>query len=175
MLLVERLDGRRHDRGGFDCGEPSLNHYLRDLAAQHQRDGIATTHVLFEDDTPSRILGYYTLAAAQLHLHALQPVDQRRLPRYPVPAARLARLAVARHEQGQGLGESLLQDAVKRCLALRGELGVRLLVVDALDERAATFYRLHGFHETAERALTLYLPLGHVGSTPAPGTIHARR
>ncbi len=175
MLFVERLEGRRHDRVGFDCGEPSLNHYLHDLAAQHQRNGIATTHVLFEDDAPSRILGYYTLAAAQLHLHALQPIDQHRLPRYPVPAARLARLVVARHEQGQGLGESLLQDAVKRCLALRGELGVRLLVVDALGARAAAFYRLHGFRETAEQALTLYLPLGHVGSTPTPGTIQGRR
>ncbi len=160
MLLVARLDGRRHDRGGFDCGEPSLNHYLRDLAAQHQRDGIATTHVLVEDDAPSRILGYYRLAAAQLHLYALQPADQRRLPRYPVPAARLARLAVALNEQGQGLGESLLQDAVKRCLVLRGELGVRVLVVDALDERAAAFFRIHGFNETSGQALTLYLPLG---------------
>lgn len=160
MLLVARLDGRRHDRGGFDCGEQSLNHYLRDMAAQHQRDGIATTHVLVEDDAPSRILGYYRLAAAQLHLYALQPADQRRLPRYPVPAARLARLAVALNEQGQGLGESLLQDAVKRCLVLRGELGVRVLVVDALDARAAAFYRAHGFNETSGQALTLYLPLG---------------
>ena len=160
MLLVERLDGRRHDRSGFDCGEPSLNRYLRDLAAQNQRDGIATTHVLIEDDAASRTLGYYTLAAAQLYLHDLQPADQRRLPRYPVPAARLARLAVTQQEQRQGLGESLLQDAVKRCLALRGELGLRLLVVDALDERAAAFYRLHGFRATAARVLTLYLPLG---------------
>ena len=49
---------------------------------------------------------------------------------------------------------------MKRCLVLRGELGVRVLVVDALDERAAAFYRAHGFNETSGQALTLYLPLG---------------
>lgn len=54
----------------------------------------------------------------------------------------------------------MLQHAVKRCLGLRGELGVKLLVVDALNERAAAFYRLHGFREIADNALTLYLPLG---------------
>lgn len=160
MLLVQRLDGRLHDREGFDCGEPSLNQYLRALATQHQRTGVATTHVLLEDDTPSRILGYYTLAAAQMSLDDLQAADRRRLPRYPLPVARLARLAVALHEQAHGLGESLLQHAVKRCLALRGELGIHALLVDALHARAAAFYRLYGFRQTAGGALTLYLPLG---------------
>ena len=160
MLRVARLDGRRHDRESFDCGVPVLNQYLRQQAAQHHRDGIATTHVLVEDDAPSRILGYYTLAAAQVRLSDLAPDDQRRLPRHPVPAARLARLAVALDEQGRGLGEALLQDAVRRCLDLRGQLGVRLLVVDAKGPRAAAFYAAFGFRPTAEDALTLYLPLG---------------
>lgn len=160
MLRIERLDTRIHDRAGFDCGEASLNGYLRQLAGQHLRDGIATTQVLVDDKTPSRILGFYTLAAAQVSLDALQPADRRRLPRYPVPAARLARLAVARTEQGNGLGASLLQDAVKRCLALRGDLGVRVLIVDALNEGVAAFYRLYGCRMTSENALTLYLPLG---------------
>jgi GNAT superfamily N-acetyltransferase len=160
VLLVARLDGRRHDRGGFDCGVPALNQYLRQQSAQHHRDGIATTHVLVEDLAPSRILGYYTLAAAQLRLLDLALADQRRLPRHPVPAARLARLAVARDEQGRGLGAALLQDVVKRCLDLRGQLGVRLLVVDAKDQRVVAFYAAYGFRPTADNALTLYLPLG---------------
>jgi GNAT superfamily N-acetyltransferase len=160
VLLIQRLHGRHHDRDDFDCGELSLNQYLRELAVQHHRAGVATTHALIEDDAPSRILGYYTLAAAQMSLDALKPADRRRLPRYPVPVARLARLAVARHEQGHGLGESLLQDAVKRCLVLRAEIGVHAVLVDALHARAAAFYRLHGFRETANNALTLYLPLG---------------
>lgn len=160
MLRIERLDSRIHDRAGFDCGEDSLNRYLRELAGQHLRDGIATTQVLVNDDAPSRIAGFYTLAAAQVALDDLQAADRRRLPRYPVPAARLARLAVAHDEQGRGLGAALLQDAVKRCLAVRSELGVRVLVVDALNDGAAAFYRLYGFRNTSENALTLYLPLG---------------
>lgn len=160
MLRIERLDPRVHDRTAFDCGEASLNGYLRELAGQHLRDGIATTQVLIDDKTRSRIVGFYTLAAAQVSLDELQTADRRRLPRYPIPAARLARLAVSRDEQGRGLGASLLQDAVKRCLALRSDLGVRVLVVDALNDGAAAFYRLYGFRNTSVSALTLYLPLG---------------
>lgn len=160
MLLVARLDGRKHDRNRFDCGVPALNAYLREHASQHHRNGIATTHVLLEDHAPWQILGFYTLAAAQLPLPSLTPADQRRLPRHPVPAARLARLAVALHEQDRGLGAALLQNAVKQCLALREEIGVRLLVVDAKDSRAASFYAAFGFRPTAEKAHTLYLPLG---------------
>ncbi|TAN02793.1 MAG: GNAT family N-acetyltransferase [Rhodanobacteraceae bacterium] len=160
MLRIERLDLRIHDRERFDCGEVSLNHYLRRLAGQHLRDGIATTQVLVDEGAPSRILGFYTLAAAQVALDVLQPADRRRLPRYPVPAARLARLAVVHAEHGHGLGAALLQDAVKRCLALRADLGVLVLVVDALSEGPAAFYRLYGFRNTSTDALTLYLPLG---------------
>ncbi|HET6726252.1 MAG TPA: GNAT family N-acetyltransferase [Gammaproteobacteria bacterium] len=164
MLLIARLDGRRHDRNRFDCGVPALNIYLQQQAAQHHRNGIATTHVLIDDDAPACIVGYYTLAAAQLRLSDLMPADQRRLPRYPVPAARLARLAISLEEQGRGLGESLLQDAVKRCLDLRAQLGMRVLLVDAKDGRAAKFYAAFGFRPTAIRAFTLYLPLGRAGT-----------
>lgn len=160
MLRVDRLDGRAHDRDSFACGVAELDLYLRQLASQHHRDGISTTHVLLDDAQPRRILGYYTLAAAQVTLVELQPADRQRLPRHPVPAARLARLAVAHADQGRGLGAALLQDAVKRCLALRAELGVRLLIVDAKDERAQAFYDAFGFRAVAEAARTLYLPLG---------------
>lgn len=160
MLIVQRLDGQVHDRSDFDCGEPSLNRYLRELASQHHRSGIATTHVMIEDAAPSRILGFYSLAAAQMSLDELASGERRRLPRYPLPVARLARLAMALNEQGHGLGEALLQDAVKRCLGLRGQLGIHALLVDALHESAAAFYRRYGFRETSQSALTLYLPLG---------------
>lgn len=165
MLVVQRLDGRIHDRKGFDCGEPSLNRYLHELATQHHRAGVATTHVLVEQGAPSKILGYYSLAAAQLSLAELAPADRRRLPRHPVPVARLARLAVVLGEQGHGLGESLLQDVVKRCLGLRAELGIHALLVDALHAHAAAFYRRYGFRETSADALTLYLPLGNAGQS----------
>lgn len=160
MLRVERLDPARHDRAGFVCGEPSLDGYLREQAAQHHRAGIATTHVLIDAAVSTRILGYYALSAAQLQLTDLQEADRRRLPRYPVPAVRMGRLAVAITETGRGHGSYLLAHAVARCLQLRNELGVRALLVDALNENAADFYRAHGFRPTSQRATTLYLSLG---------------
>ena len=161
MPSIEQLRPKRHDRAGFACGESSLDAYLQQLAVQHHRDGISTTHVLVDDAAPGRILGYYTLSAAQLLLSALQERDRKRLPRYPVPAVRMGRLAVAAGEQGKGYGELLLANAVKRCLSLREQLGVRVMVVDALNEKAADFYRAYGFRVTADQARTLYLPLGN--------------
>ena len=106
------LDARQHDRGGFCCGAESLDTYLQRQARQHQREGITTTHVLVDDIAPGSILGYLSLAAAQLHLHDLQPSDRNRLPAYPVPAARVGRLAVSMDHQGNGYGRLLLGHAV---------------------------------------------------------------
>lgn len=160
MLRVERLDADHHDRQVFTCGEPTLDRYLREQAAQHHRDGISTTHVLIDDAASVQILGYYTLAAAQLLLSDLQEADRKRLPKYPVPAIRLGRLAVSSSAQGRGHGDLLLGHAVARCLALREQLGVRVLLVDALHEQAARFYRAYGFQDTVAQANVLYLALG---------------
>lgn len=162
MLIVEPLNPGRHERGPFTCGEPTLDTYLRQQAAQHHRDGISTTHVLLDDASPSRILGYYSLSAAQLLLTDLQESDRRRMPRHPVPAIRMARMAVLTGEQGKGHGDYMLGHAVARCLSLRQELGVHALLVDALHMRAAGFYLAYGFRAATTRSLTLYLPLGSV-------------
>ena len=122
-LLFAPLDTRLHQRASFRCGVPALDTYLQQQAGQHQRDGIATTHVLTDDNDPARIHGYCSLAAAQLQLHDLQPADRRRLPAYPVPAVRLGRLAVTTEVQGNGYGRLLLGHAMNCCVALRGQLG----------------------------------------------------
>lgn len=161
MLVVEQFKPKRHDRDGFACGEPSLDAYLRQQAAQHHRAGISTTHVLVDDSDPAHILGYYSLSAAQLLLTDLQEADRKHLPNYPVPAIRMGRLAVSADEQGKGRGDYLLAHAVTRCLGLREQLGVRVLLVDALHEKAAHFYRAYGFREATVNSHTLYLPLGN--------------
>ena len=161
MLVVEQLKPKRHDRDGFACGEPALDAYLGQQAAQHHRDGISTTHVLVDDAEPARILGYYSLSAAQLLLTDLQEADRKRLPAYPIPAIRMGRFAVSSTEQGKGHGDYLLAHAVSRCLSLREQLGVRVLLVDALHEKAARVSRAYGFHEALANSHTLYLPLGN--------------
>jgi GNAT superfamily N-acetyltransferase len=159
VLSISLLDTQLHDRAAFSCGEPTLDAYLRQRAGQHHRDGIATTHVVAKDDAPSKILGYCSLAAAQLNLAALQESDRMRLPRYPVPAIRVGRLAVDTSAQRMGIGRLLLGHAVNCALGVRKQLGVRVVVVDALHEKAAAFYRLYGFRATTDYAATLYLPL----------------
>lgn len=159
-LQFTSLDGHRHHRAAFSCGIPALDAYLQQQASQHQRDGIATTHILSDEDAPASILGYCSLAAAHLYLHELQPSDRKRLPAYPVPAVRIGRLAVSRDAQGKGYGRLLLGHAVNCGLALRETLGVRVMLVDAKDVRAGAFYRGFGFRASAQNALTLYLPLG---------------
>lgn len=138
---------------------PDLDEYLRRQAGQHQRDGIATTHVLVDDERPAAILGYCSMSAAQLHLEAMQEADRKRLPAYPVPAVRVGRLAVAQAEKGRGHGRLLLGHAVNLALSVRRTMGVRVLIVDAKDAQAAAFYEAYGFRRTAAAALTLYLPI----------------
>lgn len=158
-LAFARLDTRRHDRVSFACGTPALDHYLQKQAGQHQRDGIATTHVLIDTRQPETVLGYCSLSAAQLQLQELSEADRKRLPAWPVPALRMARLAVSLKEQGKGHGQLLVGHAVNLALSVRETLGVRVLIVDAKDTQAAAFYESYGFRKTASTALTLYLPL----------------
>lgn len=148
------------DRTSFSCGVPVLDDYFRRCASQLRRDGIATTHVLVNDADPRRILGYRSLAAAQLSLSDQQRRARHRLPSYPVLAVRLARLAVVQSEQGNGYGQLLLGHVMHRALALRQTLGVRVVIVDAKDEKAAAFYQAYGFSRTTRDAMTLYLAMG---------------
>lgn len=159
-LCFTVLDGRHHERDSFACGVAALDDYLRQWAGQHQRDGIATTHVLIDDIQPTRILGYCSLSAAQLGLHDLREEDRKRLPTYPVPAIRVARLAVSQSEKGKGYGQFLLGHAVNLALSVRKTMGVRVVIVDAKDEQVAAFYEGFGFRRTVSEALTLYLPVG---------------
>jgi len=158
-LRITLLDTRQHDRAGFVCGITALDDYLRQRAGQHQRDGIATIHVLMDDTQPSYILGYCALSAAQLYLHELNATDRKRLPAWPVPAMRMGRLAIATTEQGKGYGKVLVGHAVNLARSVRQTMGVRVLIVDAKDETTAAFYQGYGFRRTASAALTLYLPV----------------
>jgi len=158
-LTIARLDTHQHNRAGFVCGVEALDSYLRQQAKQHQRDGIATIHVLQDDADPSRILGYCALSAAQLYLQELSDTDRKRLPAWPVPAMRMGRLAIAATEQGKGYGKILLGHAVRLACTVRQTMGVRVLIVDAKNAAAVAFYQSYGFRPTASKALTLYLPV----------------
>ena len=94
-----------------------------------------------------RILGYYSLAMAAIRREQLPQAYRKRFPNYPVPIARLARLAVDESQQGKGLRELLLMDALNRCHRLSEEIGSAGIVVDAKNARARSFYSQMNFEE----------------------------
>jgi len=149
---------REHDRNGFDCGAEPLNLYLRRNARQHADKGIARTFVLVDEDSPSGILGFFTLTFCNVESTELPARLAKKLPT-SAPALKLARLAILKSHQGQGLGGLLLSSACRYCEdaeAIAGGIG---LFVDAKDERAARFYSRFGFTPLHGDPLTLFLPM----------------
>jgi predicted N-acetyltransferase YhbS len=145
---VERL-GSDHRVEAFSCGVETLDRWLRQSARVGAAAGTAATYVVCRGD---RVVGYYALAMSAV-VHAAAPSRLRRGMPDPVPVVLLARLAIDRTEQARGLGGHLLVDALRRCVRGGRELGARAVVVDAIDENAATFYRHFGFHDLDELRL----------------------
>lgn len=160
MLEDLPLDPAVHDRQGFECGVPALDEYLHRFAEQHRRRGISSVYVLADSPQPERILGYYTLSAAEVDGERLTEAERKKLPRYPVPCFRMGRLACRTDRRGLGLGELLLGCAVDRCLQARRQVAACALVVDAKDDVAKAFYVHFGFKTLRHAPVTLYLPLG---------------
>jgi GNAT superfamily N-acetyltransferase len=154
------LDVAIHDRQGFECGVLALDEYLRRFADQHRRRGISSVYVFTESAQPERILGYYTLSAAEIDGQRLGEAERKKLPRYPVPCFRMGRLACRSDQQGTGMGRLLMGCAVDRCLNARQQVAAYALLVDAKDSVAKDFYLHFGFLSLQDAPLTLYLPLG---------------
>jgi ribosomal protein S18 acetylase RimI-like enzyme len=165
--FVIELLGPGHDRTGFSCGVEALDRYFREQVTQDVRRR-ATACYVAADVATTKVAGYYTLAAASVALADLAAQLAKRLPRYPsVPVARLGRLAVDRTFRGRQLGGTLLWDAVMR--ALRSEIAVVALVVDAKDDQAESFYCHHGFVGFSSQPRRLVLPLANLASRERPG------
>ena len=160
MLDDLPLDPAIHDRQDFECGVPALDEYLHRFAEQHRRRGISSVYALTDTAQPERILGYYTLSAAEVDAQRLTDAERKRLPRYPVPCFRMGRLACRTDQRGNGLGKLLLGCAVDRCLKARQQVAAYALLVDAKDDVAKAFYVHFGFKTLQDAPLTLYLPLG---------------
>jgi GNAT superfamily N-acetyltransferase len=150
---------RDHDRAQFGCGEPALDEYLTRFARQNQESGVTRTFVAVSDAEPARVLGYYSLAVGAIEKANLPPAAARRFPNFPLPVARLARLAVDCSQQGKGLGEDLLLDALSRSLRVADDIGIAAVLIDAKHERAKAFYARYEFDALPDHPLTLWLSL----------------
>ena len=155
-LRIEPI-AKHHSRDEFRCDKPELDVYLQRFARQNDEKNIAKTFVAVDDG--SHVLGYYSLSTASVAFADLPDSIRQSLPAYPVPAARIARLAVDKSMKGQGLGAKLLIDAVQRIVGASREIAVKVILVDAKDEEARDFYKHFGFIELPEQDLKLFLPI----------------
>ncbi len=151
------------NRDQFDCGTDLLNKFLKSHARQNQDKGVSRTFVATEaGDKKKRVLGFYTQSMAQVDLSSFPEGIQKRLPRHPVPAAHVGRLAVDVTTRGQGLGKFLVVDALRRVKAVCGQIGVYAVIVDAKDQAAKDFYLKLGFTPSLADPMTLFYPVASI-------------
>jgi GNAT superfamily N-acetyltransferase len=156
-----------HTRTGFDCGKEPLNVFLHQRVSQYEKRGLGRTFVL-EEAGQTRVLGYYTLAAAQLPLSVLPEDQAKKLPRHPVPVLLLGRLAVDRTLHGQGAGKFLLRDAVRRCVSVSDQIGAFAIYVEVIDDQAVRFYQKFSFRLLLPEPDKLFLKISDAHTAIGP-------
>jgi GNAT superfamily N-acetyltransferase len=133
-----------------------LDTWLVEHAPGADAAGSARTYVVV-DEEQDRVVGYYALTVASLEREEVTGRAARGMPRHPIPAMLLARLAVDESVQGGGVGAMLLADAMQRTLLVAEETGIRLLLVHAVNEDARSFYLHYGFEVSPSDPMNLQL------------------
>ncbi|WDU57855.1 GNAT family N-acetyltransferase [Pseudemcibacter aquimaris] len=156
--VIEPLD-KHHNRAAFSCGNEALDRYLQKQASQDIKRNVSRVFILSEAGSPETVLGFYTLSALSIDVETLPETIKRKLPRHPLPAALLGRLAVSDSAHGTGIGKLLLADAIKRTMGIQGDMAIYAMVVDAIDDKAVTYYTKFGFTAFEDNPDRLFLPL----------------
>jgi predicted GNAT family N-acyltransferase len=153
--------GKKHDRAAFFCGKDSLDQYLKKQAGQSAGKNLAAVLVLTPDG--KRIAGYYTLSSYAVKLDEIPEDIAKKLTRMKeIPATLLGRLARSVEFRGQGIGETLLVDALKKAFQNSTHVASWAVIVDAKDEEAAEFYKRYGFISFPSRPNRLFLPMASI-------------
>jgi GNAT superfamily N-acetyltransferase len=163
--LLYRLEplARQHDRDEFSCGVASIDAYLKTQASQDMRRKANAVFVLVSEEAAGKVVGFFTLCAYGVSpksiFDSIPEAARAHIPRYPVVSATLiGRLAVSVELQGRGIGSILLARALAKAYENAAVVGSSMVVVDAIDERAARFYQAHGFILLPE-SMRLVLPM----------------
>ena len=151
----EALDAQ-HRLEEFDCGKPTLNDWLIRHARQAQGSGSAKTFVTADED---RVVGYFSLTVGQIDSLEAPERLRKGMGQYPLPVVILARLAVSKLHQGQGIGMGLLRDAIRRTFLIGEQAGIRAMLTHPIDAEATRFYARFGFIQSPLREQQLLLLL----------------
>ena len=145
----------RHAVSDFDCGQISLDDWLKKRAVKNESTGASRTFVVCDDNV---VIGYYTLAVGAVTREEASGKVRRNMPE-PIPVMILGRLAVDLQWQGNKIGAGMLKDAILRTLIVAEQAGIRAMLVHALSEGAKQFYLQCGFHESPLNEMTLMITL----------------
>jgi len=147
--------GDGHEVADFCCGVASLDDWIKRRARTNQASGATRTFVMADG---TRVVAYYALASGAIAAAGARGRFRRNMPD-PIPVAVLARLAIDRHWQGQGLGRALIRDCMLRVLQAAELVGIRGIVVHALSDQAHRFYVALGFEQSPLDRMTLMVTL----------------
>lgn len=142
----------------FSCGVNSLDSFFVKHAFLNDQIGYGKTFVALEKNN---VVGFFTLSSAQIEFESMPKDLNYSLPRYPIPAIRIARLAVSKKYQGKGFGKALLKEAFAKIVYASINVGVRIVLVDA-KETSKTFYEQFGFQLLKEDSLTYFISMSTV-------------
>lgn len=144
-LATEPFDGARHDRAPFRCGVDRIDNFLKNTASGYVKDDNGRIFLAVEREG-GRIAGFYAMSPHAIDASSLDPELAKRLPRTDrISSFYLAMIAAHVDVQDKGVGGYLLADALKRCMALADQVGGRFVVLDAINDRAASLYARFGF------------------------------
>lgn len=155
FLDPQPLDNE-HRINGFECGVGSLDIWLVQHARAAVGAGSARTYVVV-DAEQDRVVGYHALSVASIEHSEATDRARKGMPRNPIPAMLLARLAVDRKVQGKGIGAFLLKDAMSRAVSVADQAGIRLLLVHAVNDEARKFYEHFGFEVSPTDPMNMQL------------------
>lgn len=150
-LRIEPLEAGDQRLSRFSCGNAHLDMWLREHAVNSRGQGTRTFLLVAEDE---ELVGYFALTPHAFTRTALPRTVSRGSPD-PIPGYLLAKLAIDERQQGSGLGSELLLAALAHIVAAARQAGGKVVAVDAIDERAGSFYRRHDFIDAAKGRLVM--------------------
>lgn len=143
----------------FFCGNLNLDEYLKRFAKGNHNKRLGKTFVLIDEVS---VVGFYTISMGSIEFASFPDNTRKGLPKYPIPVAKIGRLAVDEKYKGKGIGKFLLLDAFQRIYRASQAVAAFAILVDAKDEKAKEFYKYFGFIECQDSELSLFLPMGTI-------------
>lgn len=139
-----------HELDEFCCGKTVLDDWLTSSALRAQVAGSARTYVWTDGDT-EKIWAYFAISPTEV-VRSTDGISCQLSGGYSrIPGYLVGRLALHQSLHGRRLGSQLLLDVVSKVVAAAEVGGGRLIVVDAVDDEAHSFYAKFGFMPVRNR------------------------